>query len=64
MVIETMVIENEKNTYQKKKASLQKKRTQAGLSDFMIKGMKAERKEKKQETRKKRMGRALRKGFG
>jgi hypothetical protein len=31
-------------------------------SDFMAKGMKAERKEK-QETRKKRMGRLLRKGF-
>lgn len=32
-------------------------------NDSMIKGMKTERKEKKQETRKKRMGRALRKGF-
>jgi len=32
-------------------------------SDSMIKGMKAERKEKKQETRKKRLGRTLRKGF-
>jgi hypothetical protein len=30
----------------------------------MRKGIKAERKEKKQETRKKRMGRALKKGFG
>ena len=32
-------------------------------SDSMIKGMKAERKERKQETRKKRLGRALKKGF-
>ena len=32
-------------------------------SDSMVKGMKAERKEKKQETRKKRLGRVLRKGF-
>jgi len=32
-------------------------------SDFMVKGIKAERKEKKQETRKKRLGRILRKGF-
>ena len=32
--------------------------------DFMKKGMKTERKEKKQETRKKRLGRVLRRGFG
>jgi len=32
-------------------------------SDFMVKGMRAERKEKKQETQKKRLGRVLRKGF-
>jgi hypothetical protein len=32
-------------------------------SDSMVKGMKAERKEKKQETRKKRLERALGKGF-
>jgi hypothetical protein len=30
----------------------------------MAKGMKAERKEKKQETRKKRLGRVLKRGFG
>jgi hypothetical protein len=31
--------------------------------DFMVKGMKAERKEKKQETWKKRLGRVLKQGF-
>jgi len=53
---------------QKKEGTILKEIKEANVirssSDSMEKGMKAEREEKKQETRKKRLGRALRRGFG